>query len=244
VSAKITGRLVAVLVEEGGEVAANQVIARLEDSHERAELELARARYQSSLAAHRAADLSVTNAAPIFERNREQLRRALISAQDFDTARARYDDLRGSAEVATRDVEVAAAALAVTRQNLDSTVVRAPFAGVMTVKAAQEGEIVSPASSAGGFTRTGIGTIVDMHSLEVEVDVSESYIQRVQPGQRTVVRLAAYPSWEIPSHVIAVIPSADRARATVRVRIALEQRDGRILPNMGARVAFKPAEKS
>jgi RND family efflux transporter MFP subunit len=244
VSAKVTGKLVAVLVEEGGKVDANQIIARLEDSDANAQVTLAEARHQSMLAVGRAADLAVANALPMFERNQEQLRLGLISAQDFDGAKARYEDLRAAAEVAVHGIEVEAAALNVARQNLANTVVRAPFAGIITVKAAQQGEIVSPASGGGGFTRTGIGTIVDMDSLEVEVDVSESYIQRVSAGQRAIVRLGAYPSWEIPSHVIAIIPTADRARGTVRVRVALEERDSRILPNMGARVAFQVAEKS
>ena len=115
--------------------------------------------------------------------------------------------------------------------------VRAPFAGVVTVKAAQAGEIVSP-QSAGGFTRTGIGTIVDMDSLEVEVDVSENFINRVQPGQPATIKLNAYPDWEIPAEVIAVIPTADRSKATVKVRVGFKEKDARVLPDMGARVSF------
>jgi RND family efflux transporter MFP subunit len=126
----------------------------------------------------------------------------------------------------------------VAARNLDDTVVRAPFAGVVTVKAAQEGEMVSPVSGGGGFTRTGIGTIVDMDSLEVEVDVSENFIHRVRSEQPVLVRLNAYPDWSIPASVIAIIPTADRARASVRVRIRLHERDARILPEMGVRVSF------
>jgi RND family efflux transporter MFP subunit len=124
--------------------------------------------------------------------------------------------------------------------------VRAPFAGVVTVKAAQAGEMVSPVSAGGGFTRTGIGTIVDMDSLEVEVDVSESFINRVKPGQPATIKLNAYPDWEIPAEVIAVVPTADRSKATVKVRVGFKERDARVLPEMGARVSFlaDPAKAS
>ena len=128
--------------------------------------------------------------------------------------------------------------MALAQRNLDDTVVRAPFGGIVTVKAAQEGEMVSPVSAGGGFTRTGIGTIVDMDSLEVEVDVSENFINRVRADQDVSVKLNAYPDWEIPARVIAIIPTADRAKATVKVRVGLDERDSRILPEMGVRVAF------
>ena len=140
--------------------------------------------------------------------------------------------------MAARAVEVAEARLALAERNLDDTVVRAPFAGIVTVKAAQEGEMVSPVSAGGGFTRTGIGTIVDMASLEVEVDVSENFINRVAAQQPATVTLNAYPDWSIPARVIAIIPTADRAKATVKVRVGFDVGDPRILPEMGARVAF------
>jgi RND family efflux transporter MFP subunit len=138
---------------------------------------------------------------------------------------------RSNIEVAQRNVEVA-------ERNLDDTIVRAPFDGVVIAKSAQVGEIVSPLSAGGGFTRTGIGTIVDMDSLEVEVDVNEAYINRVQSKQPVDSVLNAYPDWRIPSHVIAIIPTADRSKATVKVRIALEVKDPRIVPDMGVRVSF------
>jgi RND family efflux transporter MFP subunit len=140
--------------------------------------------------------------------------------------------------VRTRGVALARAGLEVAQRNLDDTIVRAPFAGVVTVKAAQAGEIVSPSSAGGGYTRTGIGTIVDMNSLEVEVDVSENFINRVHPDQPATVKLNAYPDWEIPAHVIAIIPTADRSKATVKVRVGFQQGDPRVLPDMGARVSF------
>jgi RND family efflux transporter MFP subunit len=147
-----------------------------------------------------------------------------------------------SLQVAARAVDVAEANLAIANRSLDDTTVRAPFSGVVTVKAAQEGEMVSPVSAGGGFTRTGIGTIVDMESLEVEVDVSENFINRVRPKQDVQVRLNAYPDWVIPAHVVAIIPTADRAKATVRVRVGFEVTDERILPQMGVRVAFLAEE--
>ena len=134
--------------------------------------------------------------------------------------------------------QVAEAGVAVAERNLEDTVVRAPFAGIVTVKAAQEGEMVSPISAGGGYTRTGVGTIVDMESLEVEVDVSENFINRVHAGQRATAKLNAYPDWEIPAHVIAIIPTADRAKATVKVRVGFDSTATAILPEMGVRVAF------
>ena len=98
--------------------------------------------------------------------------------------------------------------------------------------------MISPVSAGGGFTRTGIGTIVDMSSLEIEVDVNETYINRVVPGQKVEATLDAYPDWQIPAHVITTIPSADRQKATVKVRIAFEGLDPKILPDMGVKVAF------
>jgi len=128
--------------------------------------------------------------------------------------------------------------VSVAERNLDDTIVRAPFSGIVTVKAAQPGEMVSPISAGGGFTRTGIGTIVDMDSLEIQVDVNENFINRVRAAQQATARLNAYPDWQIPAHVIAVIPTADRSKGTVTVRIALDQKDARILPEMGVRVSF------
>ncbi|HTQ98558.1 MAG TPA: efflux RND transporter periplasmic adaptor subunit, partial [Candidatus Acidoferrum sp.] len=152
--------------------------------------------------------------------------------------KARYEAAQTALDVASKSVSVAEASLAIAQRNLDDTKVRAPFSGIVTVKAAQPGEMVSPNSAGGGYTRTGIGTIVDMASLEVEVDVSENFINRISEAQPVTVKLNAYPEWDIPGHVITVIPTADRAKATVKVRIALDQRDPRILPDMGSRVSF------
>jgi RND family efflux transporter MFP subunit len=238
VSSKITGKVQEVLIEEGQRVAINQVLARLDDSNARARLQQATAQIAQSEATLQAARTAVADARPIFQREEKERAQALISAQDFDGAKATYNAAAAAFDVAERSVAVARASLVVAQRDEDDTVVRAPFAGVVTVKAAQPGEMVSPISAGGGFTRTGIGTIVDMDSLEVEVDVNENFINRVQSGQPTTIRLNAYPDWEIPGEVIAIIPTADRSKATVKVRVAFKRRDERILPEMGARVAF------
>ncbi|HEY3517327.1 MAG TPA: efflux RND transporter periplasmic adaptor subunit [Gammaproteobacteria bacterium] len=242
VSAKITGKVVAVGIEEGQRVERDEIIARLDDTNAKAGVAQARAELEQARANLGAAEVAFTNAKPTFQRNEQQLARAVISAQTFDTAKASYDAARTGLEVAARAVEVAAARVDLAQRNLDDTVVRAPFGGIVTVKAAQEGEMVSPMSAGGGFTRTGIGTIVDMSSLEVEVDVSENFIQRVATDQPATITLNAYPDWSIPAHVIAIIPTADRAKATVKVRVGFEVGDPRILPEMGARVAFHDAK--
>ena len=238
VSSKITGKVVEVLIEEGQRVETNEIVARLDDTNARASMAQALAQREQSRANFTAAQVAFENAVPTFQRNEQQFVRAVISAQTFDTAKANYDAARTSLDVAARAVDVAEANLMLAQRNLDDTVVRAPFAGVITVKAAQEGEMVSPVSAGGGFTRTGIGTVVDMDSLEVDVDVSENFINRVRPDQAVTVKLNAYPDWEIAARVIAIIPTADRAKATVKVRVGFDAKDQRILPEMGARVAF------
>jgi RND family efflux transporter MFP subunit len=236
--ATVSAKIVSVAIEEGQSVEPGEVIARLDDTIARATLTQARAELEQSKANLTAAEIAFANAVPTFKRNEQQFTRAFISAQSFDAAKSAYDAARTSRDVAARAVEVAAARVALAERNLDDTIVRAPFAGVVTVKAAQEGEMVSPVSAGGGYTRTGIGTIVDMSSLEVEVDVSENFINRVRPGQTASVKLNAYPDWNIPARVIAIVPTADRAKATVKVRVAFDVTDPRILPEMGARVAF------
>jgi len=240
VASKTIGRVVEVMIEEGQRVEPGQVIAKLDDSNAKAALDQARAQLHQAEANLAAAKIALEDARPIFARNEQQMEKGVISAQTFDSAKATYNAAQADYDVRTRGVAVARATLAVAERNLDDTVVRAPFGGVITVKAAQAGEIVSP-QSAGGFTRTGIGTIVDMESLEVEVDVSENFINRVRPGQPATIKLNAYPDWEIPAEVIAVIPTADRSKATVKVRVGFKERDTRVLPEMGARVSFLSA---
>lgn len=237
VASKVQGKLLEVLVEEGDQVEENQILARLDDANVRAAMNQARARLgqaEANLQSARVAleDFEATNA-----RDEDLFERGIVSAQQLEDTRAEYNERRMAVLVAEQAVGVERATLQVTEQNLDDTVVRAPFSGVVIAKAAEPGEMVSP-NSTGGFTRTGICTIVDMDSLEVEVDVSESFISRVQTGQRATVYLNAYPDWGIPAEVLAVIPTADRARATVKVRISLLEKDARIVPEMGARVSF------
>ena len=238
VSSKITGKVLEVLIEEGQRVAANEVLARLDDSNSQARLQQATAQIAQAQANLQASETALNDARPIYHREEQERAQALISAQDFDAAKATYNAAAAAFAVAQRSVALARSSLVVAQRDEDDTVVRAPFAGVVTVKAAQPGEMVSPISAGGGFTRTGIGTVVDMDSLEVEVDVNENFITRVRAGQPVTIRLNAYPDWEIPGEVIAIIPTADRSKATVKVRVAFKRRDARVLPEMGARVSF------
>ncbi len=238
VSAKITGKVTEVLIEEGARVEEGAVLARLDDTEARAQLGLAEAQLtaaRSELAELRA---QLAQAERDFSRQEELLKRGLVSAQSMDAALAQRDTLRARLTTTQEQARVAQQSLDVARVQLDNTVIRAPFSGVVTAKTAQPGEMVSPISAGGGFIRTGIGTIVDMESLEIQVDVNESFINRVTPGQPVEATLNAYPDWKIPASVIAIIPTADRSKATVKVRIAIKTRDPRIVPDMGVRVAF------
>jgi RND family efflux transporter MFP subunit len=238
VSAKVTGKVAAVLIEEGQRVEAGEIMARLDDANARALAAQAAAQVEQQRANLAAVRVAFDNAGPTFDRHRLQFAAQFISAQTFDDAKAGYDAARANLEVAERALAVAQANLTVAQRNLDDTVVRAPFAGIVTVKAAQEGEMVSPVSAGGGFTRTGIGTLVDMDSLEVEVDVSENFISRVAAHQPVAITLNAYPDRRLSGRVVAIIPTADRAKATVKVRVGFDERDPDVLPEMGARVAF------
>ena len=238
VSAQITGRVTEVLVEEGTAVEAGQVVARLDDSLARVDLGLARAQ----VAAAEATVASIR--ANLEEAERVLKRTAALNARDFsseaDLTRARADVERLRADLARAEADRDVARLQVERaaELVDRHIIRAPFAGVVTDKNAQPGEIIAPGSAGGGFTRTGICTLVDMSSLEIEVDVNESFIGKVFAGQPVEARLDAYPDWVIPAHVIAIIPTANRDKATVKVRIGFDASDPRILPDMGVNVAF------
>jgi RND family efflux transporter MFP subunit len=238
VSAKITGKVTEVLIEEGQRVEENAVLARLDDTEAQAQLALAEAQLtaaRSQLAEIRA---MLAQAERDFARQQELVRRELVSAQSFDAALAQRDMFRARLAAADQQVHVAQESVRVAQVQLDNTVIRAPFGGVIVAKAAQPGEVISPISAGGGFTRTGIGTIVDMDSLEIQVEVNEAFIGRVSPGQPVEATLNAYPDWKIPASVIAIIPSADRSKATVKVRIAVQAKDPRIVPDMGVRVGF------
>ncbi|MBL6751790.1 MAG: efflux RND transporter periplasmic adaptor subunit [Nevskia sp.] len=238
VAAKITDKVVEVLIEEGQHVAAGQVVARLDETNVRAAYGQSVAQRDYAKASLAQVQVELGNAARNLRRVQGLVAQHFVSESDLDTARTAFDNLQAQAETAKRNVQVADQGVTVAQRNLDDTVVRAPFDGVVTDKAAQPGEVVSPISAGGGFTRTGICTVVDMDSLEVDVDVNESFINRVHADQPATVRLNAYPDWEIPAFVIAVIPTADRSKATVKVRVGFKAKDPRILPEMGARVAF------
>ena len=243
VASKITGKVIEVSLEEGQRVESGQIIARLDDSNARAALAQSEAQVKQAEAVVASAQSAYDDAAPIFERNQKEMKQGVISAQNYDEARAQFDAAKSQLLVASSGLDEARAAREIAQRGLEDTLVRAPFSGIVTERTAQAGEMVSPISAGSGFTRTGIGTIVDMNSLEVEVDVSENFIGRVQPRQPVRIRLNAYPNWDIPGAVIATIPTADRAKASVKVRIAILTKDTRILPDMGARVAFLSLSK-
>ena len=242
VSSKVTGRIVEVLVEEGMAVRRGQVLARLDDTTERSYLALAEAQLGARRGALAELEVRHEEARLDLDRQRRLLEQRLIGQADLDAAQAEADSLGARIANQREQIVVAEREIDVRRTALEDTVIRAPFGGVAISKDAQPGEMISPVSAGGGFTRTGVCTIVDMSSLEIEVDVNESYINRVSPGQRVVATLDAYPDWEIPARVITTIPAADRQRATVLVRIAFDELgDPRILPDMGVNVAFLEA---
>ncbi len=241
VSSKVTGKVREVLIEEGMTVTEGQVLARLDDSNSGAAVNLAAAQLRAARTDLEETRVRIAEAELDLGRVEKLVIDQVSSQAELDRARAQVDSLAARLESQKESVRVAERSLALARQALDDTVIRAPFEGVVVAKNAQPGEMISPMSS-GGFTRTGIGTIVDMTSLEIEVDVNEAYINRVKPGQRVESTLDSYPEWKIPSSVIAIIPTADRSTATVKVRIAFDKLDSRILPDMGVKVAFQGVE--
>lgn len=243
VSAKVTGKVAEVRIEEGQQIRAGEIMATLDAVDVERAVALAAAQLAQSRAQLAEIRVALANAEREAVRQRELLARKLSSQQAADAAELQLQSLRARLGAQQAAVGVSEQALAQRRQDLDNLVIRAPFDGVVIAKAAQPGEMISPLSAGGGFTRTGVGTLVDMDSLEIEVDVSESYIQRVTAGQPVEAVLNAYPDWKIPASVIAIIPTADRTKATVRVRIAFDQRDARIVPDMGVRVAFLAADR-
>jgi RND family efflux transporter MFP subunit len=238
VSAQITGTLTQVMIEEGEHVAAGQVLAKLEDTAQRAALAQAEAQLRASQAMLVQFTSQLAQYRRDLKRAEDLVGRKLVSQQALELARTQVETQAAQVESQKKQVDLAEAGVDGAKVQLDYCTVRAPFAGVVIAKAAQVGEIVSPLSAGGGFTRTGIGTIVDMDSLEIEVDVNESYINRVVANQKIEAVLDAYPDWKIPGHVIAIIPTADRSKATVKVRVAMDTKDARIVPDMGVRVSF------
>ncbi|HOB73428.1 MAG TPA: efflux RND transporter periplasmic adaptor subunit [Phycisphaerae bacterium] len=241
VSSKVTGKVIEVLVEEGMRVEAGQVLARIDSSNVERSLRLAEAQLESSRKALGETRANLEHAEREVRRLSRLLSEQAASQVETDRAETEARALRARLERQLAEIAVYEREVAVWQQQLEDTVIRAPFAGVVTAKNAQPGEMISPLS-VGGFTRTGICTIVDMSSLEIEVDVSESYINRVQPGQPVEATLDSYPNWPIPAKVIAIIPTADRQKATVKVRVGFEKLDPRILPDMSVKVAFQSPE--
>jgi RND family efflux transporter MFP subunit len=241
VSSKVTGRIDAVLFEEGASVQQGQVLARLDPSTAQAEYAVADRSLESARRGLREIEVRLDDARRTLARNRSLVERKLVSQSVLDGSEAEVSALEARLAAMKAEVDVAQSRVALVRQGLDDLAIRAPFSGVVISKDAQPGETVSPMSAGGGFTRTGIATIVDMDSREIEVDVNEAYINRVHDGQKVAAVLDAYPDWTIPGHVISIVPAADRQKATVRVRIAFDQLDQRILPDMGIKVRFLEA---
>ena len=238
VSSKITGKVVEVNVEEGMAVKEGQVLARLDDATLRAGLALATAQAAAARSGVLENEVRLAEAKVTLARRNQLFADKLVTQADVDAARAEVDSLDARIAASREQVQVTERQIELERTNLDNTVIRAPFSGIAISKDAQPGEMVSPVSAGGGFTRTGICTIVDMRSLEIEVDVNESYINRVKPEQDVTATLDAYPDFAIPARVITMVPTADRQKATVLVRIGFKQLDPRILPDMGVKVTF------
>lgn len=239
VSSKVTGKVVEVLIEEGMKVKAGQVLARLDDTNVKANLDVAAAQLDSANAALEETRAQIKQAVQEFQRVTELAKQKIASQSDFDLAESNARSLQARLIRQQEDVIVAQRQVGMWQQQMDDMIIRSPFDGVVTTKDSQPGEMISPVSAGGGFTRTGIGTVVDMDSLEIQIDVNESYINRVQPGQPVSATLDAYPDWKIPGKVIAIIPTADRDKSTVKVRVGFDKLDPRILPEMSVKVAFQ-----
>jgi RND family efflux transporter MFP subunit len=246
VAAKITGRVTGVFFDEGMHVPEGFVLARLDDSDVRRAMDSAKADRNATEAQIADFQVQLKNAEIQLHRAQELQAAGVQSQETLDNARTTADSLRAKIALAKQQVLASDARIQEAQQAVDNCVIRAPFDGIIVSKDAQVGEMVSPISAGGGFTRTGIATIVDMNSNEIEVDVNEAYIARVEPGQPVTAVLDAYPDWQIPSKVRTVIPTADRQKATVKVRISFLKLDPRILPDMGVKVTFlgeAPVEK-
>jgi RND family efflux transporter MFP subunit len=238
VSSKVTGKVVDVLIEEGHPVKEGQILAHLDDSQARAALNLAESQLAASQKGMAEDEAKLAQAELTLQRREQLLKEHVVGKAEVDDARSVVESTKARIAYSRQQIAVAESQVNLQKTNLADMVVRAPFSGIVVSKDAQPGEMISPVSAGGGFTRTGIGTIVDMSSLEIEVDVNETYINRVTPNMKVDAVLDAYQDWHIPAHVITTIPTADRQKATVRVRIAFDQTDPRILPDMGVKVSF------
>jgi len=244
IAAKITGRVTGVFFDEGTHVNQGQLLATLDDADAKRALDSAKAERDSAKAAIADYEVQLKNARILLYRTGELQKAGVQPQEQLDNARTAVDSLQAKIDLAKAQANAAEARIAEAQQAVDNCTIRAPFDGIVVSKDAQVGEMVSPISAGGGFTRTGIATIVNMNSNEIEVDVNEAYITRVKPGQQVAAILDAYPDWEIPSRVRTIIPSADRQKATVKVRISFLKLDARILPDMGIKVTFLGDEPS
>jgi RND family efflux transporter MFP subunit len=238
VSSKVTGKVADVLIEEGMTVKEGQLLARLDDTTARPVQALAQRQLEAARKNLEEVQVRLAEAQRTLQRNEKLRADKLISEAQLDTAQSEVAAVAARLEALKSEVAVAEGTVRVRNQDIEDLLVRAPFDGVVVSKDAQPGEMVSPMSAGGGFTRTGIATLVDMDSREIEVDVNEAFINRVKSSQQTEAVLDAYPDWTIPSHVINIVPTADRQKATVRVRIGFDALDPRILPDMGVKVSF------
>ena len=238
VSSKVTGKVTDVFVEEGMQVKAGQKLARLDADYASKGLALTQAEARAAASALEETRVRIREAQLDYDRAERLSRSEISSRADLDRARAQLEAIQARLVAQADQLSSARRQVDLQRQSVEDTIIRAPFDGIVVSKDAQPGEMISPVSAGGGFTRTGICTIVDMSSLEIEVDVNEAYINRVHPNQKVEAVLDAYPDWRIPAHVITAVPTADRQKATVKVRIALDQRDQRVLPDMGVKVTF------
>ncbi len=242
VSSKVTGKVVEVFIEEGQRVKQGEVLARLDVQDANAQYQLTQAQMASSQSQLAEAQAQLSLAESNYRRNKELASKQLVARAALDAAKAERDSRAARLVTLQKAIAVSKQQMQVSALGVDNTIIRAPFDGVIIAKAAQPGEMISPISAGGGSIRTGIGTLVDMDSLEVQVDVNEAYIGRVTPDMPIEAVLNAYPEWKIPGAVIAIIPTADRSKATVKVRVALNSKDTRIVPDMGVRVSFLEAQ--
>jgi RND family efflux transporter MFP subunit len=239
VSSKVPGRLAYLGVAEGSYVQRGQVIARLENADYEAQV----AQAEANLSSNRARLVEAEADREQLDREARRLREIrarntqLISQQEVDAGETRATTATARARSAAAQVTAAQAALRYARVNLQNTEIRAPFTGTVLRKEAEVGEVVAP-SVGGGLTRGAVVTMADLTTLEVDVDVNEAYIARIRTGQGARITLDAYPETSFVGRVRQVVPTADRQRATVQVKVTIVDRDPRILPEMGARVDF------
>jgi RND family efflux transporter MFP subunit len=238
VAAKITGRVQELLVEEGMHVEQGQVLAKIDSSDADARLKAAEADLAVARATIAEIMINIADGERSLKRITNLHKNGVASNNDFDKTQALVDGLKARLAMTQVQITAAQARREMALTDIENCIVRAPFSGVAVSKDAQVGEMVSPISAGGGFTRTGVSTIVDMQSLEIEVDVNESYLAKVSIGQKVAATLDAYPDWHIPATVRTIIPTADRQKATIKVRIAFDSLDQKILPDMGVKVSF------